>query len=333
MGSSEPAARGADPRSVADLSEDELIASFLPLLPVGRDVLVPSGDDAAVVAAPDGRFCVSTDVLVQDHHFRLGWGDAADVGWRAAMQNLADVAAMGARPTTVVVALVLPRSTPVSWVQDLARGLNEACAPHGVGVDGGDLSAGEQIVVAVTVHGDLGGRDPVLRSGARPGDVLAHCGDLGHAAAGLALLTGGHHEPAGLVGRFLRPQPPLAAGPRAARSGATAMMDVSDGLLRDAGRLARASGVVLDLDPLSRSAPEVLAALEPAARTLGADATRWALTGGEDHGMLATFPPDVEVPAGFRVLGRVCHADRADVGAVLLQRRAVRAEGWDHFHR
>ncbi|MPV36248.1 thiamine-phosphate kinase [Georgenia subflava] len=320
---------------VADLGEDELIASFVPLLPRGRHTLVPTGDDAAVVAAPDGRFCVSTDVLVQDHHFRLDWGTGADVGWRAAMQNLADIAGMGAEPTTVVISMVLPPDTLVAWVHDFCRGLAEACEPHGVGVDGGDLSAGEQLVVAVTVHGDLAGRDPVLRSGARPGDVLAHAGSLGRAAAGHALLTGGRRGGSddGLVADFLRPRPPLAAGPAAADGGATAMMDVSDGLLRDGGRLARSSGVVLDLDPLARTVPDVLDALADVGARLETDPAQWVLSGGEDHGMLATFPADVELPEGFRRLGDVRAADEHPAGTVLLDGGppAVARSGWDHF--
>ncbi|WP_418605630.1 thiamine-phosphate kinase [Georgenia sp. SUBG003] len=207
---------GMDTTMVADLSEDELIASFVPLLPRGRHTLVPSGDDAAVVAAPDGRFCVSTDVLVEDLHFRLDWGDGADVGWRAAAQNLSDIAAMGAEPSSMVVSLVLPPTTSVAWVHDLSRGFAELCGPLGVGVDGGDLSAGTQLVVAVTVHGDLGGRRPVLRSGARPGDVVAHAGVLGHAAAGMALLASGRSGGAddGLIGAFLRPHRLHAPDPR-----------------------------------------------------------------------------------------------------------------------
>src|SRR5690606_26087453 len=149
--------------------------------------------------------------IVADHHCRRGWGSARDVGARAAAQNLADVVAMGAVPTSMVVGTVLPPTTPLEWVLDLARGLADVCAPLGVGVDGGDLSAGEQVVVAVTVHGDLEGRAPVLRSGARPGDVVAHAGAIGRATAGYAVLATGSTsddpEAAVAVGAFLRPTP------------------------------------------------------------------------------------------------------------------------------
>jgi thiamine-monophosphate kinase len=338
----DPGASAADgepggPR-VRELSEEALLAAFVPLLPTGRRTLVGVGDDAAVCAAPDGRFVVSTDVLVEDHHFRRTWSTGYDVGWRAANQNLADVAAMGAEPTVLVVALVAPPDLQVSWLVDFARGLADAVGPHGVGVVGGDLSAGEKIVVAVTVHGDLAGRRPVLRDGARPGDVVALAGVLGRSAAGLALLEAGlgggdvaHPE---LVAAHLRPDPPLTAGPEAAGAGATAMIDLSDGLLRDAGRVAAASGVVVDLDALERVLEPDLLAVAGAAQDVGADPLRWVLTGGEDHGLLATFPPGMPLPADFRPIGRVHGPSRtAPAGSVLVQggRPPVAGLGWDHF--
>jgi thiamine-monophosphate kinase len=208
-------------------------------------------------------------------------------------------------------------------------------------VVGGDLSGGPVIVVAVTVHGDLAGRAPVRRDGARPGDVLALAGTLGRSAAGLALLDAGapQVDPAA-VAVYRRPQPPLAAGPVAAAAGATAMLDVSDGLLRDAGRIARASGVAIDVAGTALAAD--LAAVGDAARALGADPLAWVLIGGEDHGLLATFPAGT-VPAGFRTIGRVVAADGDGAGpgdrpgAVRVDGRPgaelAGGVGWDHFHR
>jgi thiamine-monophosphate kinase len=322
--------------TVGDLTEEQLLARIFPHLPTGDRTLLGPGDDAAVLAAPDGRYVVSTDVLVEDRHFRLDWSSGQDVGWRAAMQNLADVAAMGARPTALVVALVVPRHVPVRWVEGLARGLGAACATVGAGVVGGDLSGGDAVVVAVTVHGDLAGAAPVLRSGARPGDVVALAGTVGRSAAGLALLEArrGDVDP-GAVRVFRRPEPPLAAGPVAARAGATAMMDVSDGLLRDGGRMAAASGVVLDLGDPADVLGEDLAALRGAGAALGVDPAVWALTGGEDHGLLATFPAGA-VPEPFRPIGAVRAAADAGVpaGTVLVAgERPLVAPGWDHFRR
>jgi len=313
---------------VRDLDEDALLARIFPRLPLGAATIVPPGDDAAVVAAPDGRFVVTTDVLVEDRHFRRRWSSGEDVGRRAAVQNLADIAAMGARPTSVVVSLVVPAELPVDWVEGLAQGLAAECAPSGVGVVGGDLSGGPLVVVAVTAHGDLEGRDPVRRGGARPGDVVAHAGVRGRSAAGWALLEAGRAavDP-DLVQAYLRPTAPLASGVDAARAGATSMLDVSDGLLRDAARIARASGVVLDLVGPAAFASD-LAALDEAAAALGHDPGEWVMTGGEDHGLLATFPPDATLPAGFVACGRVLEGPPA---ALVAGQVWAGGSGWDHF--
>lgn len=324
--------------NVGELDETELLARIVPRLPTGDHTLLGPGDDAAVVAAPDGRVVISTDVLVAGRHFRREWSTGVDVGYRAAMQNLADIAAMGARPTAIVVGLVLPSTTQVAWVEELADGLALACGPLGVGVIGGDMVGGRELVVSVTVHGDCEGRAPVVRSGAAAGQVVAICGTLGRSAAGWSALeargVAAGHEPAltGAVGVFRRPVPPVPAGPRAAQGGATAMIDVSDGLLKDGARLARTSGVTLALDSSALAAD--VAMLGPAGSLLGMDPWSWVLGGGEDHSLLATFPgADSAVAAGFRVIGSVAepHAD----GPVLIDqvapgRRRLRA-GWDHF--
>lgn len=336
QGTQEQVSRHGGP-TVGDLGEDALLAQVFPLLPYGDLTTLGPGDDAAVVSAPDGRVVVSTDVLVEGRHFRRDWSSGVDLGRRSAVQNLADVAAMGARPTALVVGLVMPRDVPVAWVLDLARGLAEACGPHGVGVVGGDLSGGSEVVVGVTVLGDLQGRAPVRRSGARAGDVVAHAGVRGRSAAGLALLSAGwgdDEDARTLVAGYLRPEAPLAAGPLAAAAGATAMLDVSDGLLRDAGRLARASGVVLDLDDPATVFDDDLALLAGAASRLGVDPVEWVLTGGEDHGLLATFPAGVDLPPPFRAIGTALAATSGTTpGDVLVAGRvpALRTTGWDHF--
>lgn len=314
--------------TLQQLDEETLLAAFVPLLPQAG-ASVPSGDDAAVVPLTDARLVVTTDVLVEGRHFRLDWSAAEDIGWRAIMQNASDVASMGAAPVACVVALVLPAQTHVDWVVGLARGMAAACAAvqqatgRPCGVVGGDLSSGDSVVIAVAAHGDLAGADPLLRSGARPGDILAHAGTLGRSAAGLAALQAGRAadpDLAGVITSYRRPLPALAEA-LAARGRAHAMMDVSDGLLRDAGRMARASGVRLEI-----LTPQPDAAVAQAARRLGADPVPWVLGGGEDHGMLAAFPPGA-VPAGFTVIGRV-----ADGSGVLVDgRTSALAPGWDHF--
>ncbi|PCN47447.1 thiamine-phosphate kinase [Curtobacterium sp. 'Ferrero'] len=312
--------------TVGDLGELEVLDRIVRRLPAG-DPIVGPGDDCAVVAAPDGRFVVTTDMMVHGPDFRWAWSSPEDIGWKAAATNLSDVAAMGARPTALVVALAAPQDTPVTVLEGFADGLRaavEALSP-GCGVVGGDLSTSATFTVSVTATGDLGGRDAVLRTGARPGDVLAVSGELGRAARGLARLFRDGVDAAGEPSRAAtvasgadsdpdvdsqrRPVPPIADGVRAAEAGATAMLDLSDGLAIDGGRLARASRVTLDLDP--EAVPD-----------------RVALHGGEDHGLLATFPGDARLPGGFRWIGTVRERGAHDV---LRGGEAVPTTGWDPY--
>ena len=331
------------PQSVADLGEGELLSRIFPRLGGPRMLLGP-GDDAAVIGAPDGRSVLSIDTLVQDQDFRLQWPGGYrttgyDVGWKCAAQNLSDINAMGAEATSLVVSLTLPAQTPVSWLEGLADGLSAALRALGAencAVAGGDLGRGNQLVVTAAVTGDLQGRDPVRRSGAVPGDVLAVCGALGQAAAGLALLESSlpYADLDGwersLTAAQSRPCPPLAAGPAAAAAGAHAMMDISDGLVRDAGRLAAASGVCLDLD--SRILGIETAPLARAAAKLGVDPLHWVLGGGEDHGLLAAFAPGADLPRGFRRVGTVLDRGVHISGLpVTVDGQAPDAAGWDHF--
>ncbi|HEX8497585.1 MAG TPA: thiamine-phosphate kinase [Actinomycetales bacterium] len=319
---------------LGDVGEAGLLSVMVPLLPTGGATLLGPGDDAAVVAAPDGRVVATTDVLVEGRDFRRDWSSAEDVGVKAGAQNLADVAAMGAVPTALLVGLVAPADLPVGWALGLARGLAQACAGTSAGVVGGDLSAGVELMVSVTALGDLQGRAPVLRSGAGPGQDVALAGVLGRSAAGLAALLALGPEDAdrrlpGLVAAHRRPRPPYEAGPAAARAGAVAMLDLSDGLLRDAGRVAEASGVVLDLDPAVLQ--KYVEPLREAAETLGADLWAWVLGGGEDHGLLAVFAPGT-APEGFTVIGRTSAVPAGGEPQVLLGGSLPTATpGWDHF--
>ncbi|MGH3719161.1 MAG: thiamine-phosphate kinase [Pseudonocardiaceae bacterium] len=311
------------PGSVAELGEFGLIARITAgrRLPAGT-VLGP-GDDAAVLVAEDGRVVVSTDVLVEGVHFRLDWSTPHQVGRKAVAANLADVAAMGAVPTALVVGLALPGHTPVSTVDDLASGMWEEAERAGAGIVGGDVVSCGALVVSVTALGDLRGRAPVTRSGARPGDVLGLCGRLGWSAAGLAVLRRGLRSPPAVVDAHRVPEPPYGAGPQAAEAGATAMIDVSDGLLADAGHLADASGVGIDIDS---AALPVAATLVEVAAALGADARHWVLTGGEDHALLACFPAGVALPAGWASLGVV-----REGRGVTVDGDEVLPGGWEHF--
>ncbi len=348
-----------DEQTVAALGEFGLIAARSGWLgcisPADPRTLVGIGDDAAVLAAPDGRVVASTDFLLEGRHFRREWSSAADVGHKAAARSLIDVAAMGAVPTGLLVALAAPPDLPVTWARELTEGLAAECARAGATVIGGDTASAGSVLLATTVLGNLAGRAPVLRSGAAPGDLVAVTGPLGHAAAGLALLEAVHtvslpalppaaavpDPPAwasSLVAAHRRPQPSYDAGPQAADLGATAMIDISDGLLADLGHIASASGVLIDLssDRLSPGAGLQAAAralhpffgrTERGSTTAHAQALAWVLTGGEDHALAATFSPGTALPPRWTTIGQV----REGQGVVVDGQPWAGSAGWDHF--
>lgn len=309
--------------SLGSIGESATLQRIFPRLPAADAQLLGPGDDAAVIAAPDGRYVVTTDMMIHGPDFRLAWSTPHDLGWKAAATNLSDVAAMGARPTALVVAIAAPSTSPVSLLEGIADGLRDACAAlaPGCGVVGGDLSVSSVLTIAVTAFGDLEGRAPVLRSGADIGDVVAVSGLLGDAALGLHLLferavdASGEPDAAaasalraefpGPIGAQLAPSPPIADGVAAALAGATAMLDLSDGLVLDARRLALASGVAIDFDPAKTE----------------------ALEGGESHALLATFPPGTTLPGGFRAIGRVVAGEGVLVAGAPYERRG----GWDPY--
>src|SRR4051794_29649738 len=329
--------------TVRVVGEFGVIARVLARSGTARLADVGPGDDAAVLRAPDGRVVASTDVLVEGRHFRRDWSSPEDIGHKAAAANLADIAAMGGTTTALLVGLACPADTPTSWLEGLAAGLAEECWPLGAAVVGGDMVAAapdsDAVVLSVTALGDLGGRLPVLRSGAHAGDVIALAGRLGWAACGLAVLRRGFTSPAVAVAAHRRPTPPYAAGPAAAEAGATAMCDVSEGLLADAAHLASDSGVVFDFDraALVRTCLEPPGPLQQVAAALGADPLAWVLTGGEDHALLATFPAAAVLPAGWSVIGQV-REPVAEPGVLVSGEpaaavvAAVGAEGPGHAH-
>jgi len=282
-----------------------LIAALTKGLSTSEDVLVGPGDDAAVVAVPDGRMVITTDLLVEGRHFRQDWSSAYDVGRKAAAQNLADVSAMGARPTSLVIGFGAPADLPVAWVQELYQGLVDECELVSAAIVGGDTVQSDKIVISVTAFGSLDGQAPVLRSGARPGDEVAVAGRLGWAEAGYAVLTRGFRSPRTVVEAHRRPQPPYAEGPRAALAGASSMCDVSDGLLADLGHIAVASHVVIDVHTKALPIPEPLQAV---AAATGVDAMTFVLTGGDDHALVGTFEP-ADVPEGWTVIGSVAEGN------------------------
>jgi thiamine-monophosphate kinase len=320
-----------------------VIARVLAQAGSARAALVGPGDDAAVLRTSDGRVAASTDVLVEGRHFRRDWSSAEDIGHKAAAANLADIAAMGGTATALLVGLACPSDTQTTWLEGVAAGLAEECAPLGAAVVGGDLVASAPdsaaVVLSVTALGDLGGRPPVLRSGARPGDVVALAGRLGWSACGLAVLRRGFTSPIAAVAAHRRPTPPYAAGPAAAEAGASSMCDVSDGLLADVGHLAADSRVTVDLDraALERACLEPVGPLQQVGSALGVDPMAWVLTGGEDHALVATFPARAVLPEGWTAIGSVRSGPRR--AGVFVDGRpaaevvsAVGAEGAGHVH-
>jgi len=311
--------------ALADIGEDELLSTIFPLLPGGPGVLIGPGDDTALLSTPGGSVLATTDAMVRGRDWLDEWSTGADVGAKAVAQNLADIAAMGGVPSGLLVTLIADPRTSLAWVRDFTAGLAQAAREAGVPVVGGDLSSAPAgvLVVSVTALGDCEGRRPVCRSGAQVGEVLAVCGSLGRSAAGMLLLQRGETGRAPeLVDYHRRPRPPYEQGPAAARAGATAMLDISDGLGRDAGRIARASGVGIELDDLQLA--EDVVQLQP---VLGEDdAWRCVLEGGEEHSLLACFPSEAGLPDGWRRIGAVVAGS-----GVLLRGEPVLRGGWDHF--
>jgi thiamine-monophosphate kinase len=316
--------------TLANLGESESLRRTIGKLIQGDYAIVGPGDDSAVVKSADGRFVVTTDTMIEGHDFKLEWSSGFDLGFKAIASNVADVAAMGAKPTALVVAIALPGDTQISWLEDFADGLNAGLtqlAP-GASVVGGDLARADQVFISITAHGDLEGLEPVLRSGAKPGDILAVAGTLGKAAAGLELLQSeiadAKHAFDDLVSIQLRPMPPIPAGVLANIAGATSMLDVSDGLAKDASRIAKASGVTIQIDKSALLGFE--AVLELAALRLEVTPENWVLFGGEDHALLATFPEGSDIPREFKPIGRVLTS--SDV-LVLLDDIELQENGWD----
>jgi thiamine-monophosphate kinase len=308
--------------TLADAGEFGLIEALTGLFEQGEQVLVGPGDDAAVLRVKTGHVVVSTDLMVEGRHFRRDWASASDVGHRAAAQNLSDINAMGGRATSLTIGLAAPADLPVEWALDFARGFAEECALVGASVVGGDLTRADQVVIAVTVIGACTVA-PVLRSGAQPGDVVATVGRQGWAAGGLAVLGRGFRSPRVLVEAYRRPEPPYDAGQVAADAGATAMIDISDGLLADAGHIAAGSGVAIDIH---RGAFEIAEPLSAVGAALGADPIQFILGGGDDHALLATFA-EGSVPKGWAVVGSVSEGS----GVTVDGEEYDGPTGWTHF--
>lgn len=340
-GSEESGAGGS--QTLGELGEAGVLKDIFATLTTTDSVLVGPGDDTALLAV-SGPVLATTDAMVRGRDWLDEWSSAHDVGVKVVMQNLADLAAMGGVGTGLLVTLIAPGALPARWARDLTAGIAEISAATGVPVIGGDLSSSDgAVAVSVTALGEVPGGRAVLRSGAEPGQEVAVSGSLGRSAAGLEVLRrsgtdgspSGRHAglgagpgagpAAGWVAYHRRPDPDLSQGPAAAAAGATAMLDVSDGLVRDGGRIATASTVRIDLDEAA-----IGALAEEFVSELGsAPALDCVLTGGEEHSLLATFPVGT-VPPGWTVVGHTAEAGTAGPGVWWRGERTT-GGGWDHF--
>jgi thiamine-monophosphate kinase len=336
-----------DTQTVADIGEFGLIDTLRSVLPAdvvaGPDLRVGMGDDAAVWTPAAGEsLVVTTDSLVEGIHFRLDWIDWASLGWKSLAVNLSDIAAMGAAPRLVVLSLGLRGDERVNDLQAFYRGLGELASSVGALVAGGDIvAAPHALTIHSTAMGETRGDAILTRAGAQPGDLIGVSGTIGASAAGLRLLQlplddpRRHATTAGrLIAAHLRPEPRLALGAVLLEHGATAAMDLSDGLLGDLPKILAASGVgaIIDANALPGAA---------AVRALFPD--RWfdlATRGGEDYELLFTAPPPVvdEVAA----IGNAINATITVIGEItgekqLLMRnldgtmQPVTAGAFDHF--
>lgn len=320
------------PTSAADtlggFGEFALIARIAAGLPSAPEVVLGPGDDAAALAI-DPPVLTSVDILVEGVHFRRDWSSAADVGRKAVAVNVADIEAMGGRAVALVVGLSAPPDLPLAWALELADGIRAEGERAGVVLVGGDVTGARDVTISVTAFGALDGRAPVRRSGAGPDQTVALTGRTGWAAAGMAVLQRGFRSPRAVVDAQRVPAVPYGEGRAAAAAGATAMIDVSDGLLADLGHVAVASGVMVDLDLAAFEVPD---ALRTVASATGRDPYALMLTGGEDHALAACFPSLAAVPQGWRVIGRTRAVAPDEEPGVLVDGSAWEGPtGWDHF--
>lgn len=329
-----------------DVTEDELLAAIRKVLSgTAPGVVVGVGDDAAVVEAGSGERVLTTDMLVEGVHFDRGLASARDLGYKAIVVNVSDVAAMAASPRFALASLALSPETDAAWTMELFGGMRGACDEYALSLIGGDLNRGDAAVVSITVVGEVAPGRAVLRSGAQVGDRVVVTGSLGAAAAGLFLAKSAPGRAVAsewgreLLAAHFRPVARVGEAQTLAQAGATAMMDISDGLAKDLGRLCAESRVGARID-LGRI--PVAKGLGPAAEVLGLDPLETALSGGEDYELLATIAPAAVEGARAELRERF-GVTLADIGAIIEEGLCavdqdgrefpLEPKGWDHFER
>lgn len=330
------------------LGEDDLVLAIRRIIADGApEVVLGAGDDAALVEVADRVLALTVDLLVDGVHFETSRVAPRDLGYKAVMVNVSDIAAMGGSPRFALVGLALADGVGAPWVVELYGGMREAATEHAMSLVGGDTTRADRTTLSVTVLGETAAGWAVTRSGARPGDRIVVTGSLGASAGGLRLSM----EPPQTIGHALgttwarelldahhRPVARVGEGQLLARSGATAMMDVSDGLALDLSRICRESGVGAAVD---LPAVPIASGLVELRDVLGTDPVELALGGGEDYELLATLPVEAVQPtiAAMReALGTpltdIGHV-RGEPGMVLVDEdgaeRPFEPVGWDPF--
>lgn len=326
-----------------DLGEFGLIERLVARLGVpGEGVLIGPGDDAAAVRST-ATTLATADLLLEGVHFDLAFSSPADVGWKAMAANVSDIAAMGGVPRYALVSLGAPASTPAATLESLYEGLGECARAFGVSVVGGDTVGADVLIVSVALLGDAGPAGNVQRSGGRPGDVVCVTGTVGGAAAGLQLLRAANVDPEAvsllarhpeLASAHRRPMPRTREGQAAAAVGATAMIDVSDGLAADLGHICDASNLGVEL---RASSVPVAEGVDDVARWAGLDAVDLALGGGDDYELVIALPAAqlsalsaALAPTRVTPIGELGGSERVVLGADG-DRRPLAAAGWEHF--
>jgi thiamine-monophosphate kinase len=333
---------------MAGFTEDELVDTLRRLLSDDAPgVRLGPGDDAAVVDMGWQSAVLTADMMVEGVHFDRSTISSRDLGYKAVVVAVSDIAAMGGSPRYGLISLGLPADVEAAWVVELYGGIRDAAGEYAMSVVGGDTSRADRVVVAVALTGEVPWNAAVTRAGARPGDRIVVTGSLGAAAGGLRLSRGAASEVVAAVasewGRDLlaaqfRPVARVGEGQTLAQRGATAMMDVSDGLTLDLSRLCRESdvGAVVRLSDVP-----VAAGLAELAGVLSVVPLDLALSGGEDYELLATMPAEAVARAADQLRERFGTA-LTDIGEIREERgltaalddgteRPLEPKGWDHF--
>lgn len=286
-------------------------------------VEVGIGDDGAVIAAGNNKLVATVDMAVEDIHFKREWSSPFQIGAKLTTANLADIFAMGATPKYLLVAAAITSSNNSQTVIELAKGIRSVADEFKVSVIGGDLSKSEKMSISITALGELASR-PITRNGAKVGDLVYLSALPGLSAAGLAILTRGLNRPKYVVDAHLNPK---LVAPDNLIKVATAMCDISDGLVTDAGHIAQASGVNINFRTELLTKSTDYQDLAELATELGEDVFDWILTGGEDHFFIATVPADMATVNLGLLVGKV----ESGAGLVTIDGNAITKSGYQHF--